>query len=457
MTKAITPGGVAADCKLRLVSATPVLPHSDLSAWTRTVVFAPHPDDESLGCGGVITLLRRCGLTVTVVFVSDGAMSHPGSRRYDRAARVALREAEARVACAKLGLGQDDVAFLRYPDTEVPRHGSPAFGPAAERVGRLLTDLNPTHVLVPWRRDPHCDHRATWELCRAAVAAADPLPQWVEYPIWMWNSDRQDEMPNDDEVIAFRIDVTDVADQKWQAVEAHVSQLTDLIDDDPEGFRLSPAMLANFRRPWEVFFVDAEKRNDSLAADYFNQVYDQHDDPWSFETSTYEHAKYDQTIAALPDRRYASALEIGCSIGVLTERLAPYCDELLAVDVVDPPLRRARRRLAGQPHVAFERRCLPAEFPAANFDLIVLSEVGYYWNEKDLERSVTAIRRALRPGGVLVLVHFTPYVPDYPLTGDEVHEAFAAGLGRRFDRVRSQRAERYRLDVYRRRGGETAG
>ena len=458
MTKAVTPAIAANAFKHELATTPPLQPHSDLDAWRCTVLFAPHPDDESLGCGGLVTLLRERGGEVHVVFVSDGAMSHPNSVKYDARARRELREGEARRACLRLGVPKDNVRFLRYPDTRVPRHGSAEFAPSASVIAGLLRKLSPSHVLVPWRRDPHCDHRATNELCRAAVAEQNHPPHWIEYPIWMWNTNRPDELPQPGEVIPFRVDVREQLDVKWAAVREHVSQLEPLIDDDPDGFQLSEEMLDNFRRDTELFFVDAEKKQHSLDERYFGGVYAETSDPWSFETSEYEHAKYAHTLAALPRQRYGKGFEIGCSIGVLTKMLAERCDELLSIDVVEAPLAEARKRLAGRPYVRFERRRLPQEFPTdQTFDLIVLSEVGYYWSEEDLVTSIGQIQRALNPGGTLILVHFTPYVPDYPLTGDEVHEAFALHLGRRYEHLTATREERYRLDVYQRRGGENRG
>ena len=425
-------------------------PHADLHTWTTTLVFAPHPDDESLGCGGLIALLRERGQAVHVVFVSDGAMSHPNSRRYDRARRVSLREQEATEACAELGVAPQNITFLRYRDTEVPRRNSPGFDAAVEQVNRLITEIGPSHVLVPWRRDPHCDHRGTWEICRAARELQDNPPHWVEYPIWMWNSDRVEELPLPGEVVSWRLDVSEQLDRKWRAVDRHVSQLTRMIDDDPEGFMLEEAMLANFRRPTELYFEDADKQHRTLSESYFNEVYAASDDPWSFETNQYELDKYSHTIESLPAEQYGRALEIGCSIGVLTRQLAPFCEELIAVDTAAAPLVTARERLRGYPQVSFEQMEIPSQFPAGNFDLIVISEVGYYWSKEDLDRAVGIVRDRLNPGGDLVLVHYTPYVPDYPLTGDEVHAVFAAALERRFTHVRSDRAERYRLDVYQR-------
>ncbi len=133
----------------------------------------------------------------------------------------------------------------------------------------------------------------------------------------------------------------------------------------------------------------------------FDRLYADKADPWDFETSAYEQAKYDATIAALPRRRYANALESGCSIGVLSERLAAHADRLLGVDVSEAPLRTARARV---PYASFERRELPREFPIGPFELIVHSEVLYY--VEDLEAMIGATLRELAPGGTLLAVHW---------------------------------------------------
>ncbi len=116
----------------------------------------------------------------------------------------------------------------------------------------------------------------------------------------------------------------------------------------------------------------------SLGRAYFEDLYASDADPWRFATSGYEREKYDATLAALPKARYASGLEIGCSIGILTRRLAARCDRLLATDIAEEPLREARRRSADAPWVEFDRSAAPSEWPEGTFDLIVLSEVVYY-------------------------------------------------------------------------------
>ena len=193
----------------------------------------------------------------------------------------------------------------------------------------------------------------------------------------------------------------------------------------------------------------------SLPPEYFDRVYGANTDPWNFATSPYEAAKYAATLAALPVPRYERALEIGCSIGVFTAQLAGRCDALLSLDVAEAALAQARARCAHQTHVRFERRAVPAEFPAAAgpWDLVLVSEVGYYLNLDDLRRLRAQVTASLRPGGDLLLVHWTPRVHDYPLTGDQVHETFLerVGEGGELLHANGTRAERYRLDRFRRR------
>jgi SAM-dependent methyltransferase len=181
-----------------------------------------------------------------------------------------------------------------------------------------------------------------------------------------------------------------------------------------------------------------------LSRDYFETLYDGADDPWSFATSAYEREKYDRSLASLAPR-YERALEIGCSIGVFTERLAGRCGELVALDISDRAVRHARVRCAHLPHVRIARANFPHEGPPSVFDLITCCEVGYYWSDPDLALARDRIAGALAPDGQLLLVHFLPHVDDYVRVGDEVHAAFLHDD--RFEHVEQFRADRYRLDV----------
>ena len=187
----------------------------------------------------------------------------------------------------------------------------------------------------------------------------------------------------------------------------------------------------------------------SLDARYFDGVFDGDDDPWRLGSSEYERAKFAATIAALDDRHYLRAIEIGCAHGVLTERLAPLCDDLLAIDISARAVELARRRCRDRADVRFAVTAFPAETPAGAFDLAVLSEVAYYWSDADLARAGDWLARHVRPGGRLILVHWTGDT-DYPQTGDDAVAKLAAALN---DQVIVERAERtadYRLDLWRR-------
>ena len=196
-----------------------------------------------------------------------------------------------------------------------------------------------------------------------------------------------------------------------------------------------------------------QNQPNTLPPEYFDQVYQANRDPWDFETSPYEREKYANTLAALPQLQYAEVFEIGCSLGVPTAQLAPRCGHLLAVDVSEAALVQARARCAGLPQVEIRLLRVPEEFPPHQFDLILVSEVGYYWSPPDLARAADQIIAGLKPGGQLLLVHWTPPVHDYPLTGDEVHDFF---LTKTADNgplryLIGQRHATYRLDLLERR------
>jgi trans-aconitate methyltransferase len=158
---------------------------------------------------------------------------------------------------------------------------------------------------------------------------------------------------------------------------------------------------------------------------YFDEMYDGDADPWAFESSAYEHRKYTLTMASLPRLRYASVFEPGCSVGVLTEMLAARCDRLLATDLVPAALDRARHRLAAQRHVTLEQRAIPGEWPETTFDLVVLSEIAYYFDASDLARVISRLMASTESGAQVLGVHWRGET-DYPLSGDRAHEIIAA-------------------------------
>ncbi|MEZ0351069.1 SAM-dependent methyltransferase [Mycobacterium sp. pR1184] len=171
-------------------------------------------------------------------------------------------------------------------------------------------------------------------------------------------------------------------------------------------------------------------------------MYADGDDPWQLSTRWYEQRKYAITLAMLPNRRYRHAFEPGCSIGVLTARLAQRCDHVTAVDVADVAVRSADARLRQdgcRNRVTLARSSLDASWPSGPFDLIVLSEIAYYLEAETLAAVLARERVRLPDGANVVAAHWRHPVADYPLAGDAAHAIIArtpglTSLGRYQDR-----------------------
>ena len=186
----------------------------------------------------------------------------------------------------------------------------------------------------------------------------------------------------------------------------------------------------------------------SLNSDFFEALYQQNPDPWQFATSEYEAQKYATTLDALPNSLYRSGFEIGGSIGVLTEQLAKRCHSLLSVDVSEIPQRQAIDRCQHLDNIRFELMSIPDKFPDEYFDLVVLSEVGYYWSLPDLIKAQRLILEQMRPQGHLILVHWTVDARVLPLTGDAVHDAFVELVPDRLKHIKNLTMPQYRLDLF---------
>lgn len=243
------PPFIAAGARLR------ELDDDELRALGACMVVAPHPDDESLGCAGLILKLRRLGAPVSALLVSDGSGSHPGSKAYPPARLAAIRAQEAAAALAILGVDEADTIALGLADRYVPGPGEAGFEEAVARTLAELERRRITAVIAPWRRDPHHDHRASWAIAAAAIARHPaPRPRLLEYPIWAWESADLGDQPGAGEALIWRLGVADEQPRKQAAIAAHRSQLGLVIDDDPTGFVLTPAMLEHFAAEHEYFF-----------------------------------------------------------------------------------------------------------------------------------------------------------------------------------------------------------
>jgi LmbE family N-acetylglucosaminyl deacetylase len=228
----------------------PFLPLREMLEDQPFIVIAPHPDDESLACGGLLAEACRQGLRGKIVVVSDGVGSHPNSKAYPPDRLRSVREEEARQAGAELGLKPEDMLFLRLPDRFVPFEGEEAER-AIGAIADCAKEICAKSLFVSWRHDPHCDHEASYQIARAVQRRAKEL-RLFEYVVWGQTLPLSTGV---DPIGGFRIQVDPEAlEKKRCAIAAHRSQTTDLIDDDPDGFRFTQSGLARFDLPYEFFF-----------------------------------------------------------------------------------------------------------------------------------------------------------------------------------------------------------
>jgi predicted TPR repeat methyltransferase len=158
------------------------------------------------------------------------------------------------------------------------------------------------------------------------------------------------------------------------------------------------------------------------SAEFFESLYSATADPWNFSGSSYELGRYEQIVGSLQGKRFHKAFEPGCSVGVLTEKLAPFCNELFAMDLSATAISRAAARCGHLPNVHLGVGSLQTEMPNHVFDLIVFSEIGYYFSESVLQNILRRLMEHMRKGGTLVGVHWLGHSPDHVLSGDQVHE-----------------------------------
>jgi SAM-dependent methyltransferase len=190
--------------------------------------------------------------------------------------------------------------------------------------------------------------------------------------------------------------------------------------------------------------MTAERK--SLGPKYFDDLYKADPDPWHFATSLYERDKYAATLETLKGRTFFSALEVGCSIGILTRQLAAHCRSLVAVDISDLAIARAFQNCRGLPHVSLRKAHIPSEWPDGVFDLILFSEILYFLNPEDIRRTAKCCIKSLIRDGLVLLINWTGET-DYPCAGDEAVAHFASAVKQRLRPILHRRQSKYRIDL----------
>ena len=408
----------------------------DLAGVRRLIVVSAHPDDESLGAAGLIGRLNTLGARVLVIVASDGEASHPDSPTHCAARIAERRREEMSRALAHLAPGAR-LCRLALPDGRLAAHLVELLSAVRREIG---PDPAGTLLVAPWRDDGHPDHEA---VARAAEQLAHEVGvRLLEFPVWAWLWARAD----DPRLHPSRLTVLQLTDdergRKLRAIDEHRSQISALSDAPADQPVLGPAFLEHFRRPYEVFLPVGP----SLTRGYFERLYAESADPWRLAQHWYEERKRAVTVAALTRPRFRSAFEPGCATGLLTELLAPRCSRLLATDIAPAAVRAARRRLAGRRDVDVQVRSIPADWPSGTeFDLVVLSEVGYYCDRTELSEVIARTVDSLAPDGLVLACHWRHPAPGYPLTGDQVHTALIDESGLRV--AVSHLEDDFRLDA----------
>lgn len=396
------------------------LPAADVTGTTHLLLVAAHPDDETLGAGGLLAMAAAAGARVDVVVATDGEGSHPDSPTRSPADLALLRAVEVERAVLALAPGAV-LHLLHLGDGSLAGAGEDLLRPLRALAGPQ------TLVVAPWAGDRHPDHEAAG---RAAERVAQEVGarSW-SYPVWAWHwaAPGGPELPW---TSAVRLDLPpDVLARKRSALQEHTSQVRPLSPAAGDEVLLPPGVLAHFTRDAEVFLTAGTDARDSLGAEFFEGFYADHgEDPWGFEDRWYEQRKRDLTLAVLPRRRFRRGLEVGCSAGVATVGLAERCEELLALDASPSALALAAQRVPGS-GVEFREAVVPRDWPAGSFDLVVMAEVAYYCGPQDLRTLAAAACAALTDDGVLVACHWRHLVQGYPSTGDEVHRVLRAQPG----------------------------
>ncbi|HVF13097.1 MAG TPA: bifunctional PIG-L family deacetylase/class I SAM-dependent methyltransferase [Acidimicrobiales bacterium] len=382
-------------------------PDFDPAAYRRVVVVAAHPDDETLGAGGCLQVLRRSGATVTFVIATDGEAAYPGLDADERRALGQARRAELMAALAVQGLAGSAVHWLGLPDSGLADHAEAL----RDRLTPLLSDADA--YLAPWPEDPHPDHRAAG---RAAAAAAPPTTYGWSYPIWMWAWSTPDD-PSIPWHRAHLVDIDEPAGRiKRDALGCFTSQVTRGPDGSPPV--LTPAVLAHARQGFELLF--REPRSAAAPVERFAELYDDGNDPWR-SGSWYERRKRAVVMASLPRERYGVAFEPGCGTGELTVDLAHRCARLVASDPVPTAVERARAATAGTAGVVVECDALPDSVPHGPIDLAVFSEVLYYLDDDAVEETLRRTVAVLRTGGDLLVVHWRGWPAEAPRDAIATH------------------------------------
>ncbi len=399
-----------------------------VAAFRGAVVVSAHPDDETVGAGGLLADLADAGMDLTVLVATSGERSH---RVFDEDSAGQLgtrrrREVEHAISCLAPSAR---VVHLRLPDSGLRGEVDQLITAIAAR-----TDAD-TLVIAPWTQDGHSDHDAVG--AAAALAASSKSAAVVHYPVWLWHWADPASLPWAHMVGSHTSLVG--CWRKRSALAAFTTQIYGW-DPIPGGSQtppmLGPAVLNRARRLIETLIdpgaalptiSTAERvRRSRQRRQTLDHMYESGPDPWGWANSFYEQRRRALLLGMLGQPHYGRVLELGCADGYLTSALLERCDSLTALDT---SARAVEATARAAPAACMIHGDLPSAMPTDSFDLIVLSEVGYFLTAGELIGTVAQAKSSLAPGGELLLCHWQHPTLDIPLDGVLVHEQVHALMG----------------------------
>lgn len=401
------------------------------------IILAGHPDDETLGCAGLLKMAEEAHIPCHVTLFTAGENSHLHSPTHSieqltelrkKEFNNALRQLNTRATFDVLGLPDgglsEHVAFIRHHITEL-----------------VLAAPKPLLLVAPLHNDGHSDHDTLGLVARNVGKHLNV--HVAEYPIWYWHWAK----PQNSQWKSWQRLPDPPQFDRSALGDLYPSQTTALSGYAGDEAIVSTNFLEHFQRSYDTYAITPQTFDAHDAAKIFNQLHLEQPDPWKLAGSVYEEEKRQQLLDAL-STGYQHALEIGCSIGTLTASLATRSDRVTALDASRQAITAARQHHSAHDNIEFICLTVPFQWPQGTYDLVVLSEIGYYLSEPQLLQTLHRIQASAAPSFTLALCHVKGEIQHWPSSAATVHQ-FCTHFWSQESSVTSIETTHYLIDVLR--------
>ncbi|AKG24755.1 hypothetical protein IJ00_20085 [Calothrix sp. 336/3] len=216
----------------------------------KAIVFAPHEDDETFGCGGAIAIKRSQGIPVKVVFITDGRYGRPSWITPDNI--ISHRQQEATDALNVLGVTPEDIYFLSQEDSKLSDLSPESHQELVTKIQEIIKNFQPEEVYVTYQYDKHADHQASYNIVTEAIAKSGISVEILQYPIWgFWQNPLLHKLKKQDLARTYHLPIHQVHQQKLKAINSYKSQTPGL----------PPSMVEQAASDYEIFFKTSTIKN----------------------------------------------------------------------------------------------------------------------------------------------------------------------------------------------------